>query len=209
LGELNRVYELWGEHAPIGQLSTGADSLAIGDLDTDGIDDVLARSSEGRVVQWFKAPNFPSYDLIRSPWRVYTLAEFRDRKPQAMAVGDLTGDGELEVAISAEGAVAWFGTRATLSVFDQWTETLIIDDSPPGDAGSNGMAMGDLLQFLTDPQQQSLAESTVTLVNSLVIEDIDGDGRDDILGTLDRVDGSGLTNDALVLFRNQRSQNGF
>ena len=199
LGDINQVYGAWGAfglHAPIGQISSGADSLAVGDLDGDGIDDVLVRSSSGQVVQWFKGPAFPPFDFIRSPWRVFTLAEFLDRKPQAIAIGDLTGDDQVEVAISAEGAIAWFDSQAALSTFDQWGEALIIDDQAPGD---------DLLELFTDPEQFTQQGSTSTLVNGLLIEDIDGDGLGDIVGTLDRVDGSGLTNDALVLFRNQRS----
>lgn len=209
LGEPSRVYGPWGLHAPVGQISTGADTIEIGDLDGDGIADILARSSTGRVVQWFQAPAFPPYDFVRSPWRVYTLAEFRDREPRALAMGDLTGDGRLEVAISAEGAVAWFSSQQALSVFDQWGEALIIDDNPPGSdadpsAADPSASITDLLQLLTDPQQQTQQESTVTVVNSLLIEDIDGDGLSDIVGTLDRADGSGLTNDALILLRNRR-----
>lgn len=208
----SRVYDTWGlgmMYAPVGQINAGADSIEIGDLDNDGIEDILVRSSEGQVVQWFKRPAYPPYDFIRSPWRVFTLAEFREREPQAMAVGDLTGNGQVEVVISAGGAVAWFNSQQALSQFDQWGETLIIDDAPPGcdasaDPDATGVDMNDLLQLLTDPQQATQTESTVTLVNSLVVADIDGDGRNDIVGTLDRVDGSGLTNDALVLFRSRR-----
>ncbi len=220
LGDRNRVYDLWGLPAPIGQVSTGADAIEVGDLDHDGLADVLVRSSEGHVVQWFKSPTFPSYSFIRNPWRVFTLAEFRERKPQAIAIGDLTGDGQAEVAVSAEGAVAWFDAGHTLSVYDQWNETLLIDDSPPavggttstggtggtsGNANDNSAALNNLLQLLTDPQQQAQQESTATVVNSLVVADIDGDGVNDIIGTLDRTDGSGLTNDALILFRNRRT----
>lgn len=215
-GELHRVYGLWGLHAPIGHISPGADSLTIGDIDNDGIADVVVRSSEGRIVQWFKSPAFPSFSFIRSPWRVFTLAEFRDRQPQAVAVGDLTGDGQAEVAISAEGAIAWFDSNRALTVYDQWGETLVIDEAPSGGSGSTsgGSALSTdaleqmpslseaLDQIMTDPQQEQT--TTVTLINSLIIQDIDGDGRGDIVGTLDRVDGSGLTNDALILFRNQR-----
>ncbi|MCK4660376.1 MAG: VCBS repeat-containing protein [Phycisphaerae bacterium] len=216
LGDQAKVYDFWGigaMYAPVGQISTGADSLAIGDLDNDGIDDILVRSSQGQVVQWFKAPALPPFDFIRSPWRVYTLAEFREREPQAMAVGDLTGNGRMEVAVSAEGAVAWFDSQDAMDEFDQWGETLIIDDAPsdtsanadPDPNGNdNAAGLSDMLALLTDPQQQSQPENTVTLVNSLLIADIDGDGRNDMIGTLDRTDGSGLTNDALILFRNER-----
>ena len=209
LGDLTRVIAPWGLHAPIGQVSAGAEALAIGDIDHDGVDDVVVRSAKGQVVQWFRSPAFPSFDFIRNPWQVYTLAEFLDREPQAIAIGDLTGDGQPEVAISAGGAVAWFGISGGQSVYDQWKETLLIDDSPDATAGSastgtNGLA--GLLQVLTDPQQQGQQQSTVTSVNTLLIDDIDGDGWADIIGTLDRQEGSGLTNDALIMFRNRRTR---
>jgi hypothetical protein len=52
-----------------------------------------------------------------------------------------------------------------------------------------------------DPATQTLEESG-TFVNALLIVDLDGDGDNDIVGTIDRNELSGLTADALVWFRN-------
>ncbi|MBN1510431.1 MAG: VCBS repeat-containing protein [Phycisphaerae bacterium] len=193
----------WGEPSPIGQIQTGADILALGDVDRDGVTDVIVRSSEGLLVQWFKAPNLPSYSFLRTPWQVYTMAEFIDRAPGAVAVGDLDGDDVIEAVVGAEGALVWFDPGAGSRLFDQWNENLIIDDSPPettdADATS-GLTQDQLLQLLTDPQAQPEAE-TGTIINSVLIVDMDGDGDLDVVATLDRTGNSGLTNDALVWFR--------
>ncbi len=193
----------WGEPAPIGQVQTGADILALGDVDRDGVTDVIVRSTKGRLVQWFKGPNLPSYAFLRTPWQVYTIAEFIDRAPGAIALGDLDGDGILEAVVGAEGALVWFDPGAGSRLYDQWKENLIIDDSPrepAGTGGTSGLSTDQLLQLLTDPQAQPQAE-TGTIINSVLIVDIDGDGDLDVIATLDRTGNSGLTNDALVWFR--------
>jgi hypothetical protein len=205
-GDAGNVYGMWPAQAPIGQIATNADRLEVGDVDGDGFDDVLVRSTEGKIIQWFKKPESPSQTYIRNPWQVFTVAEFSTREPGAMALGDLTGNGRLDAAIAAEGAVAWFtpyGDDPT-STFDQWRETLIIDDSP--DATSNTGTSG-LSSVITDPNLGGQATGG-TLVNSLVVADIDGDGLNDIVGTLDRSTLSGLSNDALVLFLNTSDELG-
>lgn len=202
LGADGNVYDYWPAHAPIGQVATEANAIDLGDIDGDGNTDVLVRSTEGKVIQWFRKPDSPSQTYIRNPWQVYSMAEFSDRAPGAIALGDLTGDGQLDAAIAAEGAVAWFTPyqTATLGVFDFWRENLIIDDDA-GDDTSSSTGTNGLLSLITDPN--ALNEPlTGTLINTLIIADIDGDGANDIVGTLDRHTLSGLSNDALVLFRN-------
>jgi hypothetical protein len=211
--------EFWDLFAPIGQIATGADTLAIDDIDGDGISDVMVRSSVGQVVQWFQGPDVPSKTFIRNPWRVYTLAQFTDRQPQAMAVGDLTGDDQVEAVIAAEGAVVWFDPLDGASVFDHWGENLIVDEGPPEvvvvepdaaagqEAEPNANAEADADASVTEPTVAPTAqqiETIGTLVNALLIVDLDGDGFNDIVGTVDRVELSGLTNDALIWFRNNR-----
>ena len=46
---------------------------------------------------------------------------------------------------------------------------------------------------------------TTTVINTLLIVDLDADGRNDIVGTLDRRAGSGLSDDRLVWYRNTKS----
>ncbi len=43
-----------------------------------------------------------------------------------------------------------------------------------------------------------------TSINSIRVVDLDGDGANDLVATFDRNGLSGLTNDALVWFRNTR-----
>ncbi len=205
-GNPNEILQEWGWPAPIGQVHTHADTLTLGDVDQDGITDVVVRSTQGRIVQWFKGPAFPSFDFIRTPWQVYTLAEFLDRDPGAVALGDLDGDGTMDAAIGAQGALAWFESSRASTVFDQWLESIIIDDSPPdNDGGGDASGTDQLLQQLLTDQQAQDEPDLSTIINAVLVVDIDDDGDQDIIATLDRQGMSGLTNDALVWFINNRA----
>ncbi|UCC30662.1 MAG: VCBS repeat-containing protein [Phycisphaerales bacterium] len=179
----------------VSQIASGADIVSLGDIDRDGIVDVLMRSTNGGLIQWLKGPEGPTTSPLRSiPWQVYTLAEFTERSPEALALGDLNSDGQLEVVASASGGLAWFDSQAAPSVYDQWIEHLIIDDQAPGGSG-NSLAT-------TDPNVEPQEIAGTTLINSIVVVDLDGDGANDVIATLDRSGLSGLTNDALAWFRN-------
>jgi hypothetical protein len=188
------------EHRPIGQLATGADVLAIADLDFDGHDDVLVRSvvgsGAGGVLQWFRSPNVPQREPIHPPnptparfdfpWQVYTLAELPARVPEGIAAGDLNNDGRVEAVVGIEGAVVWLAASDVAeAAFAEWNESPIIRDSAPD-----------------DPEAPLDAPDTSTFINNVLIVDLDGDGFNDIVGTLDRREGSGVNNDILVWYRN-------
>ncbi len=177
----------------VGQIATQADVIKVGDVDGDGLLDVVVRSSGGKVIQWLKGPGFQTTtDPVRNlPWRVYTLAEYSERTPEGLAIGDINMDGQLEVIASAAGGLAYFD--ASGSVFDQWTERLIVDDEPPGSPGNSPAT--------TDPQVEPLEVAGTTFINSIHIVDLDNDGFNDIVATFDRSGLSGLSNDALVWFR--------
>jgi hypothetical protein len=179
----------------IGQIATAADVLRVADLDDDGLLDVIVRSSSGRVIQWFKGPGMQATTspLPSLPWRVYTLAEFRERTPVGLAVGDINDDGETEVVVSAGGALLWLDPDAAATLYDQWGERMIVDDNP-----------GDTPPPTTDPNVDPAALIGETLINSIRIVDLDGDGALDIVATFDRSGLSGLTNDALVWFQSTR-----
>ena len=187
----------------ISQVATGADVIAdfgasgsrLTDIDGDGIVDVVIRSTNGRVIQWFKTPLEPTTAPLRNiPWQVFTIAEFVDRTPEAVALGDINGDGQVELVASAVGGLVWFDPLGPSSVFDQWTENLIIDDAP---SESSNTSPGT-----TDPNVSPQEIAGTTSINSLVVVDLDGDGASDVVATFDRSGLSGLTNDALVWFRN-------
>jgi hypothetical protein len=200
LGPIADVYKTWPYYAPIGQVATEANVIELGDVDGDGLDDVLVRSTLGKIVQWFKKPSSPSQQFIRNPWQVYSIAEFGDRAPGAIALGDLTGTGQLDVAVAAGGAVAFFQPYAGGDdVYEFWQENVIIDDDP---AGSTTDTSG-LPSVSTDPNATG-QDTAGTFINNIIVADIDEDGRMDIIATLDRTADSGLSNDAIVFFHNVR-----
>ncbi len=177
----------------------GADIVRVGDLDRDGRLDVVVRSTGGRVIQWLKGPGVEATTapLPNIPWRVFTVGEFRERTPEALAVGDLNADGQLEVICSATGGVVYFDARSGANPFDQWDENLIIDDLPSSASDNDSPST-------TDPNVPSTAVAGTTFINSILVVDLDGDGDNDLIATLDRSGLSGLSNDALVWFRNTR-----
>ncbi|MHC5111627.1 MAG: FG-GAP repeat domain-containing protein [Planctomycetota bacterium] len=183
----------------VAQIATGADVIELGDIDRDGNIDVVMRSSEGRLIQWLQNSGEPTSAPVRNiPWRVYTVAEFTDRVPEAIALVDLNFDGQLEIVATAEGGLVWFDSRGANTVFDQWTENLIVDDSP-AEASTDVPAT-------TDPsvEPEEMPDNT-TFMNTIFPIDLDGDGSNDLIVPLDRKGLSGLTNDALVWFRNLRN----
>lgn len=182
----------------VGQMATTADILSVGDIDQDGIADIVVRSTEGKVIQWFKGPETPTSQPVRSiPWQVFTLAEFTERTPQGIALGDLTGDGQIELIAGAEGGLLWFDSRSAPSIYDQWTEVMVVDDQPTG-------AVTTSTPPTTDPNVVPAEIGATTFINCIIVTDLDNDGRNDFVVTMDRAGLSGLTNDALVWFRNTR-----
>lgn len=175
----------------------GADVIALSDIDSDEILDVVVRSSGGRLLQWLKGPVCPTTPTLAGlrdpfrniPWRVYTIAEFSERVPEAIAVGDLDSDGRVEVITSAGGAIIRLNSGAAPTVFDQWPAGVIIDDGPGAPGDQDQTTGGDV-------------EEVGTFINSITVTDLDGDGRADFVATFDRNSGSGLANDALIWFQN-------
>jgi hypothetical protein len=196
----------------ISQIATGADVLAcvpgdtsgepgsvahrgLGDIDGDGIVDVVVRSTNGGLIQWLRGPEGPTTSPLRAiPWQVYTIAEFPDLVPQALALGDLNFDGRLDAIIAASGGMAWFNSAAAASVYDQWTENLIID--------SDGYSVPSTDPTAIDPNVDPAQVTEGTSINSILFVDLDGNGANDFVATLDRHELSGLSNDAIAWFRN-------
>lgn len=167
----------------IAQVATQASIVRAADIDEDGNVDLVMRSASGQVVQWLRGRGEESTTLPVGgiQWQVYTIAEFTGRSPQSMAVGDLTGNGDMDLAVSAQGALILLSP--TSGVFNLWSSDVIIDEGS-GDSEGGGEANA--------------------FMNSVQVTDLDGDGRNDILTTLDRNTGSGITSDALVWFRSIR-----
>jgi len=198
---------------PVGQIDTAADILDVSDVDSDGFMDVVVRSTNGKIVQWFRRPNSlalspefppndPLPDRLNFPWQVYTLTEFSDQEPEAIALGDVTGDGQVELMVAVGGGVFWYDATVGESVYDPWFSNAIIQDNPPDTTDPNAAPPS------TTPGGTGVGVNAVdasTHINSLLVVDLDGDGKNDIIGTLDRRSGSGLSDDRLVWYRNTKT----
>ncbi|UCG17750.1 MAG: VCBS repeat-containing protein [Phycisphaerales bacterium] len=206
------------EIRPVGHVDTDADVIAVGDVDGDGYNDVMVRSSVGWVVQWFKRPTDdgtepvfpetdppipdrdiepdvpPAYDEARwnFPWPVFTVKEFAARIPEGIALGDLTGDGQVEAIVAAGGAVFWYEYDAEIEngLYDLWLENFVVDDTK--DQGETA-----------DPNDVDFRDQA-TFINTVLVVDLDQDGFNDVVGTLDRQTWSGLADDSLIWFRNTK-----
>lgn len=167
----------------VAQVATQASIVRPADIDEDGNVDLVMRSASGQVIQWLRGRGEESTTLPVGgiQWQVYTIAEFNGRTPQSMAVGDLTGNGNMDIAVSAQGALLLLTPSS--GVYNAWSSDVIIDEGS-GSSEDGGEANA--------------------FMNSVQITDLDGDGRNDILTTLDRNTGSGITSDALVWFRSIR-----
>ncbi|MGD2110940.1 MAG: hypothetical protein PVI86_16310, partial [Phycisphaerae bacterium] len=201
----------WEWRRPVGQIDTDADVMTIGDVDSDGSDDVVVRSTNGQIVQWFRRPNalvvapeFPPNDPVPDrfnfPWPVFTLAEFVEQEPEAIAIGDLTGDGKPEVMVAVEGGVYWYDSLVADTAYDVWGPNAIIQDGAPETTDPNATAVDPIPGSGVGVQQVDVS----THINALLVVDLDGDGKNDIIGTLDRRSGAGLSDDRLVWYRNTR-----
>jgi hypothetical protein len=207
------------EARPVGQVDTAAMVMAIGDVDTDGFLDVVVRSTLGQIVQWFRRPNsltippeFPPNDPVPDrrnfPWPVFTLTELDQQEPEAVSLGDITGDGQNELMVAFEGGVFWYDATVGDSVYDPWFANPIIQDNPPDTTDPNATSSGPAADPTT-PGGTGVGVTQVdasTHVNTLLVVDLDGDGKNDIVGTLDRRSGSGLSDDRLVWYRNIRTE---
>ena len=143
-------------------------------------------------------PSDPIPDRFNFPWPVFTLTEFAGQTPQAIAIGDVTNDGQNEVMIAVEGGVFWYDGTINATVYDPWVANTIIQDT-----ASDGVTLGGVTPGAGVGVQQV---DTSTNINALLIADLDGDGRNDIIGTLDRRSGAGLSDDRLVWYRNTREE---
>jgi hypothetical protein len=215
------------EQRPVGQIDTGADIITVGDADSDGFSDVVVRSTAGGIIQWFRRPNsltlppeFPPNDPVPDrqdfPWTVYTITEFTDLEPQAITLGDITGDGQAELLAAVNGGVLWFDATVGATAYDPWFGNTIIQDIADAQAGTSQQT--STTTPATDPNAPPPdpaapaapggtgvgvnAVDSSTYINALLVVDLDGDGKNDVIGTLDRRAGSGLSDDRIVWYRN-------
>ena len=87
----------WKRHT-IDNTSRGADGVKLGDLNRDGLPDLVTAWEEGGVVRAYLNPG-PA--RAREPWPQVSIGEVKDGEDAIFA--DLDGDGRLEVISGTEG----------------------------------------------------------------------------------------------------------
>ncbi len=108
----------WTEH----QIDTdleAAQGVAYGDLDGDGDLDVLAGGGEAGSFAWYEN-DLEASTVCGSPWCAHPLSS---ALTEAVGIGDLDGDGDLDLAQSSSTGMSWWANTAGDG--SVWTETAI------------------------------------------------------------------------------------
>ncbi len=180
-----------GLSTPPVRLGTGAGpaNLAVGDLNGDGFPDIaVANADAGSVSIYFQSAaspgTFTAGPILTMPGRV----------PLDVAVGDLDGDGRMDIAVAASGAnnVLVFYQTATAGTFSAATPVAVNGDPQAvsiGDLDGDtkmDLAVATASNFVSVRfQAGALATGPDIAVGqqpvAVKVVDLDGDGRMDLL----------------------------
>ncbi len=114
---------VWPKH--IMTKFSGATRFALGDLNGDGADDLVAISPDKRQVAWFPRP-----ETVTDPWDGWILADYTkstsdERVPVDVAIADINGDGQLDVVVDTAlpTGVYWYTPGDNIQA--RWTQTRV------------------------------------------------------------------------------------
>jgi len=205
----------WTRHV-IDATSMGADGAKLGDVNGDGLPDIVTGWEEGNAVRVYL---HPGYVRSREPWPRVTVGQVRDAEDAIFV--DLDGDRRLEVVSLTEGqtrTVFWhrfMGDTDDLLSPDKWETsafpatagtqmwmqavTMNVDGQHGDDLILASKNTGATIGWLEAPESPNdLAAWTYhTLrdagwIMSLMLHDMDADGDADVLFTDREGSGSGV-----------------
>jgi Calx-beta domain/FG-GAP-like repeat len=191
--------------------AANASSVEIGDLDGDGELDLVSSSSADDTIAWYENTNGDG-----SAW---TPADINTNANGAnsVALGDLDGDGDLDIASSSllDDTIAWYNNTAGNA--SAWTPTNIsttqdgassvvaadFDGDGDLDLASASSISNDVVWFANTAGNASTwtpnnIDLTANGALALAVGDLDGDGDMDLAAAL-------LTADDIVWYRNDAS----
>jgi hypothetical protein len=135
---------------------TSDDVLAVGDLNGDGWDDIVASDgANGQTVYWFQNPGSAS-----GAWRGSTIGSVSDWADRA-EVADIDGDGRLDVVVSAENGKAsgamtyWFQAPADPKE-QPWTRRTIATQGSTNSMGVADMDRNGTVEIVTGEHKGQL-----------------------------------------------------
>lgn len=186
----------WIRHT-IDNTSRGADGVKLGDLNKDGLLDIVTGWEEGGVVRAYLNPGAAR---ARVPWPQITVGEVKNVEEAVFA--DLDGDGQLEVISGTEGKTCtlywhrptgggWSTQAFPVTVQSQmWMQAVVLElDGLHGpDVLVASKNKGAAISWLQAPEQVkdlggwSLHKlRDAGWIMSLVPQDMDGDGDADVV----------------------------
>lgn len=129
----------WPRVQPIPAALGGDEEIAVGDIDRDGLLDLVGSNGDTGEVRWFENPGTGAGNW--TPHLVATLPNisFHDR----LEVAHLDGDGRLDIVVSEEngstsGAETWWLRQPADPTSPSWPATLLVSQ-----ASTNSMRVAD------------------------------------------------------------------
>ena len=196
----------WTKHLLDGGM-TEARTIRVADFDGDGNPDLLATGTGANLVVWYQHPG----DRAAGEWRKWVIDHSCVRPVHGHPV-DMDGDGDMDVVMATgmgldppSGSVVWYENDGRPHA-EVWDKHVICEDLPQafepfaadvdgdGDVEVAVTAWGDhgglhLFEHDGDPRgpwrKQVLKDHWVR-ANQVILTDLDGDGRLDILAEAER-----------------------